>query len=68
MDGYCVVLDGDSWIPLHYDGPLTADQIPLPDLNAVRTNPKLSGAFCPTRIVRSQCQAVSKPNKRLGIM
>jgi hypothetical protein len=47
MDRYCVVLDGDLWIPLRYDGPLTGDQIPLPDLDAVRTNPQALWSVLP---------------------
>ena len=47
MDRYCVVLDGDLWIPLRYDGPLTRDQILLPDLDAVRTDPQTLWSFLP---------------------
>jgi hypothetical protein len=47
MDRYCVVLDGDLWIPLRYIGPLTGDHLPLPNLDAARTNPQTVWSLLP---------------------
>jgi hypothetical protein len=51
MDRYCVVLDGDLWIPLRYDGPLTGDR-PLPDLDAVRMNSQTPRSLLPNEDCR----------------